>query len=1273
MLRLFSSNRTEKLAARLIQRIASAPAGVFEPVEIVVPSAGMRRYLTLAVADGNGICANVRFDFLATWLWRLIRGVIPTVAEESPFAAPVLAWRILRAFGDAAFVGTQPRLHDYLAGADPVMRYELAARTAGLFEQYTTYRPDWLAAWRGGRALPPDALPVAAREDELWQAALWRWLVADLGVAATHPAEAFIEALHRGRAPAGGAVTPHRERAPAGEPLTAHRGSSSAGEPLTTHGGSALTHEPRALPSRAHLFALPAMPPLHMELLVQLGRSMDIDCYVLDPCEAYWHEVVTPRELARLAARDAVELHETGNRLLANWGRQTQALVTGLARAADAVTGLDTVIDDADFVPNPAMTVLACLQNAILALEELEPRSLQLADDDRSLELHVCHSLTRELEVLQDRLLGLFAANDGLRPADVLVAVPDIDAAAPLIEAVFGTVPDTRRIPFTITGRAATQASGPARTLVELLALAGSRVTASALFALLQIPVVSARFGLDEDAVDQLHQWLDAAGFRWGLDAAHRSSFGVPAQAQHTLSDALDRLFLGYALPDGSTVPFGGRVPIGGAEGTAALALGALAQFAERLRRLQRDLSSPQSPQQWAVICNRALDDFVAVDTGGQAALRAVRQAIATVTRTLHDAAFDAPLPFAIYRTALAEALDPAAPGGIPTGAVTFASMRALRGVPFAVVCCLGLDDGAYPSPARPAEFDLMALAPRFGDRLRRDDDRNGLLDLLLAARSIVHLSHSGRSIRDNAPLPPSVLVSELIDTVTAAIDDDPVTARARLVVTHPLQSFSPSIFRPDGDGDPRRRSHDRELAEALAASAAHGAAKRGKAGATAGRVEPADKTGAAVGSDAPAGKAGTRSADSTAGDSVPEEPGGGAAQPGAGTETTDETAEVEEGDDPRMLPLFVAGPLPLADETRRDVSVEQLSRFFRKPARYFVRQRLGIDLGREGAELVDDEAFLPDWSGRTALAERLLPDCLEGLGGEALRRRALAGNEWPSGAIGAATIARELATLERFAAEIRRHAGSPTLASHLAEVTIEVDGETWRVHGQFDDLRAAGLVRWRYDEVRAADLLDIWIPHLLLAAGGTEVHATRWILRQECLLLRPPADARALLADLVALYRDGLREPSPFHPKAAWTLVGLEEKLPSVRGRWLPLPHRTYAEGNDAAVRLVGRGRIQDLEPTFEDVARCVFEPLIAHREVVALGGGDSDDGDGNADGGDRCDSHGASVADDSPGPGRAAADDSPCPGRAVAAGRPGDAGRAVAPGRPVGPPRRR
>ena len=149
--------------------------------------------------------------------------------------------------------------------------------------------------------------------------------------------------------------------------------------------------------------------------------------------------------------RAAATRHEVGNRLLAAWGRQTQSHIDLLVEA-----GGEGMQDDAHFQPNPAGTLLAQVQNAILDLREVEPGSIALTEADRSIEVHVCHSLTRELEVLHDHLLGLFATGDGLRPcSDVLVVTPDLEAAAPMIEAVFGTAPPDRRIPFTITGRRA--------------------------------------------------------------------------------------------------------------------------------------------------------------------------------------------------------------------------------------------------------------------------------------------------------------------------------------------------------------------------------------------------------------------------------------------------------------------------------------------------------------------------------------------------------------------------------------------------------------------------------------------------------------------------------------------------------------------------------------------------------------------------------------------------------------------------------------------------
>src|SRR5207248_1361058 len=117
-----------------------------------------------------------------------------------------------------------------------------------------------------------------------------------------------------------------------------------------------------------------------------------------------------------------------------------------------------------------------------------------------------------------------------------------------------------------------------------------------------------------------------------------------------------------------------------------------------------------------------------------------------------------------------------------------------MRSIPFKVVCLLGMNDTAYPRRDRAPEFDLIAQHRRPGDRNSRADDRALFLEALLSARDVFYVSYVGQSMRDNSPLPPSVVVSELNDYIEHrfAIDAE------QFVVKHPLQAFSPRNFGAD-------------------------------------------------------------------------------------------------------------------------------------------------------------------------------------------------------------------------------------------------------------------------------------------------------------------------------------------------------------------------------------------------------------------------------------------------------------------------------------------
>lgn len=1204
MFHLSFSNRLEILVDTLLAHLGAEQPGPFGQRQVVVPSSALRRTVELAVADREGVSANLRFDYLAQWLWQQIGRVVP-VAERSPFSPALLAWRIHgvldRTHAQGAWVAAHPRLARYLEGADARMRFELAGRIARVFDHYLTYRPQWLALWADGRgsALGPGASALE-RADEAWQAELWRQLRAGMGLRQEHPAQAFLRRVT----------------------------AMSAAE-LAAVG----------LPATVHVFALPALPPLYLDLLRELARVVDVRLYVLNPCREFWFDIVDARRLSWLAAQQKDMFFDTGNSLLAAWGKQTRAHIGLLFEGEHAVD------EDAAFAPHPDRHVLARLQNAILELEELPPAGIRLAATDRSIEVHVCHSRTRELEVLHDRLLGLFKAQggaDALRPGEVVVLTPDLETTAPLIEAVFGTAPAARRIPWRITGLGGTRDNPVARVLDQALHLAASRFPASQVFDLLQQAPVAARFGLDDAALETVHDWLRAAGVRWGLDAAVAATTSVistnatvnanhgaaPAKASavgeagvrvqavapaHTLDEGLHRLFLAWAAGEAADhASFAGRIGAAAPEGQAANALGSLWRYADSLRCVRELLLREHTGAGWRSVLNEVLDRLLGDPSEHADALREVRAAIAALADDIAAAELEATLPLAVVHPALAALLDDPARGGVPGGTVTFSALPALRSLPYRVVCVIGLDQGAFPGSDRPAEFDLMAARPQAGDRQRRLDDRNLFLDLILSAREVLHLSYVGRSVRDGSALPPSVLVDELLDTLAAACAStagDPAAlaaARRRLTVVHPLQAFAADYFIPSARKDERLTSFNADYAQALASRLAASVASPGEAAAA--------QTGAVTATDV--------AVHASAAD-------GG---------TDDEGADEDECARSGAATPFFAAPLPPPDAAWREVVLLQLIRFFANPCRTLLRERVGLDLPESAEALIDVEPMLPDWPGQRALAARLLPVLLaeaapawadgvnsEGAGrsatdasadlacaggvtqanepdGESEHARlwalARAGNEYPAGALGETALVREFERLQAFARRQRQFLAEPAQPPHLARFECRIDGEAWSLSTSFADLRASGQLRARYDDTRASDYLGAWLAHLLLCAApapGVRCE-TRGLSRDGEFHFAPldPTPARQQLETLLGLYRQGLCVPLHFFPKSAWAFMRNGESARKAAEKWTGGMRPEFGEAADPAYHLALRGVEQALDEAFFANARMVFGPLM-------------------------------------------------------------------------------
>lgn len=1043
MLHLHLSNRPEALASALATVMRVDPLTLLETEQIVVPSSAAARWLDFRLADGLGIATQTAFPFPAAFVWQLFGRVLPDVAATSPFDRAALQWRLLRLLGASG----APEVRRYLAADDGTRQFELAGRVAALFDRYLVERPDWIAAWSAGRRL-------GLGPDENWQAALWHALVGELtGVAPEHPRERFLATLRQ---------------------------------------------QPRMrakLPRRVALWCVEAMPALYWEVFVGLAEWIELHVCVLAPSRAYWGDIDRLRARLQIEIEDpaAAALFETGHPLLASLGRARQPAVVRLADVAAQLSG-----QEYSYFAAPPATLLGTLQRDIL---ELAPSTAACAD--HTLQLHACHGAQREAEVLLDCLLDLFERLPGLQPADILILTPDIETYAPIVAAVLTHAPLAHRIPCAIADRA--QAAAPLwRAFRRLCTVAAGDFDAEGVMALLGEPALRRAFDLAESDLPRLRDWVREAAIRWGSDGTQRAQRGLPADDAYTWRAGLRRLLLGVALPDAPERLWGDLLPVAGIEGERAALLGRFADFLDALFEFGAKLGAGRAAPEWSRILAAALERFLAPHEAEEGQVQRLRAALATLAARSDAARCVTPLPFAVLLRELDAQLAEQAPvNAFASGMATIAALQPGRPLGARVVCLVGMNDDAWPRPATPLGFDLMAAHSRPGDRDKRGEERHAFLEALVCAGDALIVTFSGRDPRSNLALPPAAPLAELIDTLAA------LTGRSAeaLVVQHPLQPFGAAYFETSGRP---LFSFDAEHARPAATPAA------------------APFLAAA-----------------------------------------------------RLLD----GPADLA------VELESLQRYYSHPVRYFLRECLGIHL-EESEELLEiHEPFVPDALDAYRLrvahfaALKNQEPVSETLG--LLRARG-----WlPQGVAGA--LADRAAHDEALPLWQAAQPWAEAVSLPPCAAVFAAAGTT--LSGRLDGLTDAGLWRLRAGRIRMQDRLRLWLDHLLLNIARPAGVPCRSVLiaRDDAMTLEPEPRAAELLADLLALHRQGLQAPLPFYPETAWAWSGQRGWPKAWAGDSF---NQIPGERDDPYLRLALRDRTDDpLGADFQALAMRICGPLRA------------------------------------------------------------------------------
>lgn len=746
-LELYISNHIRSLSAAMIDDLRQHPISVWQPYYIITQTAGMNNWLVVNMANQLGIAANLKFLKPADVLWE----VYALLGGQSYYKInrQNIDWLVYAVLSSERFKGRFPKQAAYYmeeGQAQEVKQWEFAAKIADLFDQYQVYRSQIIQQWN---MLPLDEIETGMQ----WQAFIWQEIKSRSG-------EAFpdITAIHH-------FIIEQLKNPEQQERLR------------------------QSMPV-LYLFGLSILTPFHLHIFYELSRVIDFKCYLINPApDYYWFEDEQEQQifLKQFKGKNVSHLN-VGNALLTSWGKVLQNTYRLIFRSDEFINAVKEI----DIELPEQGSLLQQVQSDIFENKTEGIHFTEAQLQDRSLRVTAHYSIPREVEVLYNYLLDAVIAQTygSITERDIVVMVTDINAYAPYIRAVFDNAP--HKFSYSIIDEQIANGDTVVSALVRLLELNENNFTAEQVLMLLESEHIRRRFGIYKMAY--IRDVVIAANIRFGIENDYRES--VDDTYLVSWRYGLQKLMYGMCFDGPQWYEAAKEIYTSDVADNIEdmQQIAALAGFVQALEESLKKRKSPKNLADWKAYIDELLMTFVLEEEQDKD-----EDYWELITRFKQNEIIDtylddARISYDVFSKRLLNAI-----GGTQQShnfmnrGITFCSPLPFRSIPFKVIALLGLNFEAFPRKESYVDFDLMIQRPMLGDRNVRNNDKHLFLESVLSAENALYLSYIGRSIKDNKPLPPSVLIDELLDYIQLGYPQEQgkPSVRDMLVEQHPLHSFS--------------------------------------------------------------------------------------------------------------------------------------------------------------------------------------------------------------------------------------------------------------------------------------------------------------------------------------------------------------------------------------------------------------------------------------------------------------------------------------------------
>lgn len=740
MFNVFLSNNLSFQKDILIELLKkNTDSALFQKEFILIQSNGMSQWLKLEIAKSLGICANIAFPFLNSFIWQQYSKLLrPDAPFENVLNRTQFQWSLFKIIPDLLDKKEFAELNNYLTN-DPSQKniFQLASKIAEIFDQYIIYRPNWLLDWENDN-IQNTINDLRKHNQNLqntiqWQAKLWKILVKEI----SNQTQA-VESNHRAKI--------HQQF------IDKLKNLSSKEKDL--------------LPKRIFIFGISSIPPVQLDSLIALSKEIEIILFFNNPSEKDWWN-------------DHYSESENTNPLLLSLGKQGREFINDLVKKESEFLQLHEANYPIIQEKNPTL-----LQQLKQSINDLENNTKFACDaDDHSIQIHHCHSKMREIEILHNQLLNCFANDPDLVPNDIVVMIPNIDSYTPYINSVFNSFDysDPRFIPFAISDQKISLSSEIINCFLEFLDLEDLQFNAEQIVNLLKIPAIQEKFKLSENELKTITEWLSKTEIRFGLNFKEDNFDNFNSWEQ-----GLDRIVLGFAMEEKNN-NWQNLIALDESYGNNSEIAGKLLEVIRIIKDWFNLCSEKQSIELWENSFNQLVSDLF---EESNIQVLHLKNTITECFNEIKKADLNEKIEIDVLKIYLTQKLNSQLNSiNFLSGKVNFCTLLPMRTIPFKIVCLIGMNESDFPHQNKINSINLMQLAPKFGDRIRKDEDRYLFLEAILSAQNILYISFIAHQLHKNQNLNPSIFVSQLKDYINSNSENITID------FFHPATKFSPENY----------------------------------------------------------------------------------------------------------------------------------------------------------------------------------------------------------------------------------------------------------------------------------------------------------------------------------------------------------------------------------------------------------------------------------------------------------------------------------------------